>query len=188
MNSEATGDASIHDSPKFSERETRLTRHNVALGYAELMGRFRLPLFLTQTFANRSHPEAVGKAHRYTLALLNNDLHGKNWRRKGITGAQSILGIERHKSGYPHSHAVVGHPTVDLGALEHSALRAALRARCEAEWGFARLEVATSAAEVNAYVSKYVVKDGDLWISDHIETLNSPQLALTYPGLAGRRS
>ena len=155
-----------------------LTRRNVAAGYADLMGRYALPLFVTQTFAKRSHPEAVCKAHRYFLSLVNVELHGKNWRRKGIIGAQSIVGVERHKSGYPHSHAVVGHPDIDLGSDFHRPLRAALKARCEDEWGFARLEVASSAAEVNAYVSKYVVKDGDLWISDNIEALNSGQLSL----------
>jgi len=179
--SEATGYAPERHSKRFGERNPAalaLTRENVATGYADLMGRYALPLFLTQTFATRSHPEAVCKAHRFTIALLNNEIHGKNWRRKGELGAQSILGVERHKSGYPHSHAVIGHADIDLGAREFTCLRARLRTRCEEEWGFARLEVATSAAEVNAYVSKYVVKDGELWIADHIEALNTGQLSL----------
>lgn len=156
----------------------RLTRRNVAAGYADLMGRFSMPCFLTQTFARRSHPEGVVKAHRHAVSLLNVELHGNHWRRKGFIGAQSILGVERHKSGCPHSHAVIGHADLDLGADAYRPLRAALKARCEAEWGFARLDVASSAAEVNAYVSKYVVKDGELWISDNIAALNCGQLSL----------
>jgi hypothetical protein len=181
--SERTGYASEHSLRKFGEGSNPapagpLTRRVVAEGYAALMGRYALPLFVTQTFANRSHPEAVCKAHRYFVGLLNNALHGKNWRRKGVIGAQSILGVERHRSGYPHSHAVIGHADLDLGADEYQPLRIALKLRCEEEWGFARLEVASSAVEVNAYVSKYVVKDGELWISDHIEALNTGQLSL----------
>jgi hypothetical protein len=150
----------------------------VAEGYAELMSRFALPLFLTQTFGTRSHPEAVVKAHRHFLNLANCELHGTNWKRRGVVGAQSILGVERHKTGFPHSHAVIGHPDVDLGSAELSALRRTLRLTCEDEWGFAKLEVATSPAEVNAYVAKYVVKDGELTLSSRLEALNSGQLAL----------
>jgi hypothetical protein len=155
-----------------------MSRTAVAQGYASLMGRFAMPLFLTQTFVNRSHPEAVTKAHRYTLGLLNTELHGNNWRRRGIVGAQSIMGVERHKSGYPHSHAVIGHPDIDLGAPELSALRRTLRLTCEAEWGFAKLEIAKSPEHCNAYVSKYIVKDGEIVISDHVEDLNTGQLSI----------
>jgi hypothetical protein len=155
-----------------------MSRQAVALGYADLMGRFALPLFLTQTFTNRSHPEVVEKAHRHTLNLLNRELHGNNWKRRGVVGAQSIMGIERHKSGFPHSHAVIGHPDLDLGAKEFSALRRSLRVTCEAEWGFAKLEVAKSAAHCNAYIAKYVCKDGEICLTDKLADLNHGQLAL----------
>lgn len=152
----------------------------VSEGYAALMGRYSLPLFLTQTFERRSHPEAVAKAHRFTLGLLNRELHGNNWKRRGVVGAQSLLGIERHKSGFPHSHAVIGHPDIDLGAGELSALRRALRLTCEEEWGFAKLEVAKSAEHCNAYVAKYIAKEGEIVISDHLEALATGQLSLRH--------
>jgi hypothetical protein len=142
------------------------------------MGRYALPLFLTQTFRHRSHPEAVIKAHRYTMHLFNSELHGQNWRRKGVAGVQSLMGVERHKSGYPHSHAVLGHGDVDLGAGELSWLRRSIRLTCEEEWGFAKLEVAKSAAHCNAYVSKYIVKDGEIYISQRLEALNTGQLSM----------
>jgi hypothetical protein len=154
-----------------------ISRTDVASGYADLMGRFALPLFLTQTFTNRAHPETVEKAHRHTLNLLNRELHGNNWRRRGIIGAQSIMGIERHKSGFPHSHAVIGHPDLDLGAKEYSALRRSLRLTCEAEWGFSKLEVAKSPAHCNAYVSKYICKDGEIVLTADLQALHSGILA-----------
>lgn len=142
------------------------------------MARYTLPLFLTQTFTNRSHPEAVEKAHRHTLNLLNRELHGNNWRRRGVIGAQSMMGIERHKSGFPHSHAVIGHPDLNLGAKEYSALRRSLRLTCEAEWGFAKLEIAKSPAHCNAYIAKYVCKDGEICITEKLSALHTGLLAL----------
>lgn len=153
-------------------------RGDIAAGYAKLMATFTLPLFLTQTFANRSHPEAVEKAHRHTLNLLNRELHGNRWRQRGIVGAQSIMGIERHKNWFPHSHAVIGHPDLDLGAKEYSALRRALRLTCEEEWGFAKLEVAESQVATNEYVSKYVCKDGEICITDKLGALRTGLLSL----------
>ena len=150
----------------------------MVVGYAQLMGRFALPLFDTQTFVNRSHPENVLKAHRYKVALWNDELHGRNWRRKGVTGVQWVLGIERHKSGYPHSHAVLGHPDLDLGAAEFSALRRIMRLTAEAEWGFCKLEVAKSAEHVNGYVSKYIAKDGEIEFSPQVDCLVGGQLSL----------
>lgn len=158
-----------------------LNRRNVAEGYAALMARYAMPLFLTQTFGGRVHPESVTKAHRHTLNLLNREMHGNRWRQKGIAGAQSILGVERHKSGNPHSHAVIGHPDVDLSAPELSPLRRSLRLTFEAEWGITKLEVAKSAAHCNAYVSKYIIKDGDIVLSDRIEALATGQLSILGP-------
>ena len=155
-----------------------MSRAAVAEGYASLMGRFALPLFLTQTFEDRTHPEAVTKAHRYTCNLINRELHGNHWKRRGIVGVQSIMGIERHKSGWPHSHAVMGHPDVDLGAPDLSPLRRLIANTCYEEWGIAKLEVAKSREHCNAYVAKYIVKDGEIVLSEHLEDLTTGQLSI----------
>jgi hypothetical protein len=170
-----------------------MSRVQVAVGYAELMGRFSLPLFLTQTFTqpgNRlvegrrmwgspfTHPEAVVKAHRYTCNLINVALHGNHWKRRGIDGVQSILGIEKHKSGQAHSHAVLGHPDIDLGSPDLSVLRRDIRNMCYEQWGIATLEVAKSPEHCNAYVAKYIVKDGEIYLSDKLSALNTGQLSI----------
>lgn len=180
----------------------------VSAGYAALMGRYSLPWFHTQTFAfggpgdhrprqgtvaaliggtryarAGTHPEAVAKAHRHFLGMLNDELHGNHWRRRKIVGAQSVLGIERHKSGQPHSHAVIGHADLDLAAREFDCVRHALKQRCEKEWGYARVDVAKSQDDANAYVSKYIVKDGEIVISENIEALATGQLALLHSTL-----
>jgi hypothetical protein len=155
-----------------------MSRLAVAEGYASLMSRYAMPVFVTQTFENRAHPETVVKAHRHFLNLWNCELHGNHWKRRGIEGCQSILGVERHKSGQPHSHAVVGHPDLDLAAPEFSPLRRLMRLTCEDEWGFAKIEVAESQEHVNAYVSKYICKDGEIEISPRIESLGTGQLSL----------
>lgn len=155
-----------------------LSRSAVSQGYASLMGRFALPLLLTQTFENRTHPEVVGKAHRYFLNLFNRELHGNHWKRRGVIGCQSVLGIERHKSGWPHSHAVIGHPDIDLAAQEFASLRRSLKLESDFQWGWSKLEVAKSAAHANAYVSKYIVKEGEIVFSAHLAALATGQLSL----------
>jgi len=155
-----------------------ISRAAVAEGYASLMGRFALPLFLTQTFEDRTHPEAVAKAHRYTCNLINVELHGNHWKRRGIVGVQSIMGIERHKSGWPHSHAVMGHPDIDLGDRQLSPLRRQIANTCYEEWGICKLEVAKSLEHCNAYVAKYIVKDGEIVLSERLEELNTGQLSI----------
>jgi hypothetical protein len=168
------------------------------------MGRFALPLFHTQSFDRTTrdqagtvaamragpkmsgsryakggtHPEAVAKAHRHTLNLINRELHGNHWKRRGIVGCQSIQGIERHKSGFPHSHAVIGHPDIDLGAPELSVLRRDIRNVCYAEWGVNDLQVAKSSEHCKAYVAKYIIKDGEILLTDRLEALNTGQLSI----------
>lgn len=162
-----------------------MTPPGVAAGYAELMGRYALPLFVTQTFKNRSHPEAVAKAHRYFCNVYNRELHGNNWQRKGFAGLQSVLGIERHKSGWPHAHAVIGHPDLDIAGPDFAALRRSMQEFCTKEWGWSRVEVAKSTADCSIYVAKYVMKEGDIVISPRLEALATGQLSLRPASFGG---
>lgn len=155
-----------------------MTPSLVADGYAALMGRYALPWLCTQTFEDRSHPETVIKAHRHFLNLLNRELHGNHWKRRGITGAQSILGVERHKSGWPHSHAVIGHPDLDIGSAQYNALRRGLKLECDHQWGNSKVEVAKNPLHCNRYVAKYITKDGELEISPDLHSLATGQLSL----------
>lgn len=155
-----------------------LTRASVAAGYAEMMSRYALPLFYTQTFATRAHPETCTKALRYYVNCWNRELHGNNWRRRGVDGCQFIAGIERQGNGNPHSHTVLGHPDLDLASPHYAILRRNMREMATQEWGWAKLEVAKSRADCNGYVAKYVTKDGHIELSSNLESMATGQLAL----------
>jgi hypothetical protein len=72
----------------------------------------------------------------------------------------------------------MGHPDIDLGSSEFAPLRRQIANTCYAEWGIAKLEVAKSLEHCNAYVAKYICKDGEIVISDHLEALNTGQLSM----------
>lgn len=85
--------------------------------------------------------------------------HTFKWLRSGPRAVgrpvvAGFVGLERHKSGWPHAHAVLklagGFQKGDLAGMGQSWFR---------EHGYAKLEVPRSAGDVSAYVSKYVVKD-----------------------------
>lgn len=159
-----------------------MDRLAIANGYADLMARYAMPLFNTQTWDQKRHhpphPETVVKANRYFIGHVNDALHGRNWRRKGIIGCQFVVGVEPQKSGVLHSHSVIGHPDLELGADEYAPLRRDMQAWSEEQWGYARLTVAKSADAVNLYVAKYIVKHGEITISEKLEALANGQLSL----------
>jgi hypothetical protein len=113
--------------------------------------------------------------------LYNCELHGNHWKRRGIAGVQSVLGIERHKTGWPHSHAVMGHPDLDLASSEFASLRRAMKLEADYQWGWSKLEVAKSVTHCNLYVAKYITKDGEIVFSDRIAELATGQMSLRAP-------
>jgi len=88
--------------------------------------------------------------------------HAFRWLRQGpvavgrpVTAA--VVGIERHKSGWPHMHTLVKFPAgVQKGDL------AGMGQAWYREHGFAKLELPRSRDDVAIYVAKYVSKDIDV--------------------------
>lgn len=129
-------------------------------------------LFVTLTSEKQTHPESMLKRFRYCANHLSDHLYGRNWDRRGL-GVQWVCGLERTKQGWPHSHAVVRAPLVDT------------RNREQLDWGywqqwftktggFCWLEPIRSQADVLGYVTKYVVKDGELELSPNVELVQAP--------------
>lgn len=126
-------------------------------------------LFVTLTSEKQTHPEAMLKRFRYCMHTASDYLYGKNWQRRG-TGLQWLCGLERTKQGWPHSHGVVRFPHFDL-AGEQGRLQFPLSHwhKKFSEGGFAWLEIPRSQLAVVTYVTKYVVKDGELEWSPNCE-------------------
>jgi hypothetical protein len=127
-------------------------------------------LFVTLTSEKQTHPEAMLKRFRYCMNVASTHVYGRA-RKPNHPALQWLVGLERTKQGWPHSHAVVRFPLVDIRGPEG---RAVFDLAYWHKWmsetgGFAWLELPRSSAAVVAYVSKYVVKDGELVWSRNCE-------------------
>jgi hypothetical protein len=133
-------------------------------------------LFVTLTSSKRTHPEALHKRFRHCLHLVSDDLYGRAVTRRG-TPIEYVTGMERHRSGWPHSHHLVRMPGVDISdpaqfSLEH------WQKRLSETGGWVWLSVPRSQGDVVGYVTKYVTKEGDLVLSDNLSPCEDP-----YPSL-----
>lgn len=132
-------------------------------------------LFLTMTTESRSHPEAVLKRFRYCTHLANDAVYGRRWERRD-QGCQWVAGIERHKSWNPHLHAVLTFPDFDMaGEMGRTFFPVRpWQERFTETGGICRLDLVRSTEDVASYVSKYVVKDGELHWSRHVSFAQAP--------------
>ena len=132
-------------------------------------------LFVTLTSEKQTHPEAMLKRFRYCMHKASDHVYGRRWERRG-QGLQWVTGLERTKQGWPHSHAVVRFPGVDIRGQDG---RAIFDLGYWQRWmtdtgGYAWLELPRSEAAVVQYVTKYVVKDGELELSPTVEFAQVP--------------
>ena len=146
-------------------------------------------LFVTLTSEKQTHPEAMLKRFRYCTHKVNDHVYGRRWQRRA-EGLQWVAGIERTKQGWPHSHAVVRFPGRDIRGAEG---RNVFDLGYWQKWmsntgGYSWLELPRSEQAVVQYVTKYVVKDGELELSPSVEFAQAPghQLSLPGPRTAGQ--
>ena len=145
-------------------------------------------LFVTLTDPGFPHPETMLKRCRYFEAKVNDSLYGRGWQRKG-QGIETVTGIERQRRGSVHTHAVWRLPDHDVRDRQHFSLRYWQKFASDLG-GFAWLQVPRDSADVVAYVSKYVVKDGELVLSPSLNPARARTFARTLlaPASALRRS
>ena len=99
--------------------------------------------------------DIVARRFRYFTGEINKRLYGKRWIRKGA-GVWGAIATEKHISGYPHHHFIMG----------GEGLRAGLR-RLEIKdmwgnlFGFARVWDYQGEAAAR-YITKYVTKGGQV--------------------------
>lgn len=122
------------------------------------------------------HGEAADKAFRYFIDRINTDIYSKHWRKRWHAGVQWARGSEFHKDGRLHFHALLSAPTADLSQL---ASRYAWHEWWYREFGRNQIEQPRSQHDVAAYVSKYVVKDGEVDFSPNFGKWAPPKLDFT---------
>lgn len=151
-----------------------MPRHEVAEtlrgSWGQWIGGQPWDLFVTLTSEKQTHPEAMLKRFRYCMNKASDSVYGRRWSEKGL-GLQWVVGLERTKQGWPHSHAVVRFPGVSIRGPEGKAIfdLGHWQKRMTETGGFAWLEIPRSEQAVVQYVTKYVVKDGELELSPTVE-------------------
>lgn len=156
--------------------------------WADWIARQPWDLFVTLTSDKQTHPEAMLKRWRYCMNFIGRHLYGRN-RSPNDPTVQWLVGLERTKRGWPHAHALVRFPLFDIRGPEGRVL---FPLDYWHKWltdtgGFAWLELPRSPEATVAYVSKYVVKDGELHWSDNCEFSTPPgqQLLIAPVGRGG---
>jgi len=109
------------------------------------------------------HPETADKTFRLYVSKINRALYGPRWYKKGL-GVNWARGLEFQRRGTTHYHALFS-GTGELRRLTYMDLWNELA-------GFARIESPRDRQDVVRYISKYVVKGGEIdlggpWFSDH---------------------
>lgn len=122
------------------------------------------------------HAEAADKAFRYFVSSINREIYGRAWAARPHGGIQWARGSEFHKDGRLHFHALLSAPTADLSQL---ASRYAWHEWWYREFGRNQIEQPRSQHDVAAYVSKYVVKDGEVDFSRNFGQWTPPKLDFT---------
>lgn len=184
------GHAQLPDQPELYGQADSSIRD----AWAELLQRYPAHVFATLTFRpqkfwtdkhtgelqsrNRTgtngsmHPEAADKAFRYFIRKVNEEIYGDKWFKRWHYGLQWARGQEFHKDGRLHFHALISAPTDDLNRL---CSRYEWHEWWFREFGRNQIEQPRSQAQVAAYVSKYVVKDGDVDFSKNFGAWTPPR-------------
>jgi hypothetical protein len=117
------------------------------------LGRWTWQWFCTFTFREIVHPESADKRFRLFVSMVNRELYGTRWHKKGL-GVQWVWALEYQRRGVIHYHALVA-GVQDLRRLTWMDIWQELA-------GYARIEPIRDRTAVRRYVSKYVVKGGEL--------------------------
>ena len=132
---------------------TPLDREGLRDAWIALLGRWEWEWFCTFTFRDMVHPEAADKRFRVLISQANRVLFGTMWYKRN-QGLRWVRALEYQKRDVIHYHALMA-GVQDLRRLTWMD-------RWHELAGYARIESFESAAAVARYVSKYVVKGGEI--------------------------
>ena len=122
--------------------------------------------FCTFTFKTEIHPEAADKLYRVWINKLNRGIYGQRWRNREPYGVKHVRALEWQKRGVIHYHALianVGMESRDRWASEWQKLGEDSKA------GYIKIDqYDASRGGVEAYLSKYVTKGGQVDVSANL--------------------
>lgn len=138
-------------------------KHRIHDQWIEMLSRADWQWFVTFTFKEEIHPEAADKLYRVWINKLNIAIYGKRWRKHKPYGVKHARALEWQKRGVLHYHALItntGYEDRQHWADVWSKLGKDSKA------GFIKIDLYDySLGGVEAYISKYVTKDGEIDLS-----------------------
>ena len=138
----------------FTRDLSLLDKLELQNSYADfVMGLAQWKSFITLTFRDPVGPDVAYAKYRSMVALLNRRLFGKSYTRKvGHSYFSYCLGMEFQRRDVIHFHVLVDGP-VDYQLIQSWWNAAA---------GFVWIDKIDQVAACVSYVTKYMVKDGEL--------------------------
>jgi len=122
--------------------------------------------YATLTFKDEVSQGRAEKQFRRFIRIINETLHGKNYRVKGL-GVSWVKAIERQRRGVLHFHVLIGGDVWRLRRFtfmdvwRQGAFSSNGEKRFQAN-GFAKIEKYNCKLGARHYLSKYVSKGGEL--------------------------
>lgn len=147
-----------------TELHIRTIQQEAHKAYSQWLSAEKWDAFLTLTDPGLSHPEAMYKRTRYFMNQVNKSLYGKNYWKRG-QGIEHVIGLERQTRGSVHSHSLLRLPDHDSRDPSVFSLRHWQKVAQDLG-GHAWLEVPKDSFDVVNYVTKYVIKGGEIYLSE----------------------
>lgn len=138
-------------------------RNRLRVAWGEFIAQWPWEWFATFTFIHATHPERALKLFKVWCSKLSRQIYGPRWHKREPYGVNFVVAIEYHKSGQIHLHALifgVG-DTRRLTWMDHWHALDVLA-------GFPRIFAVVNNAAVSNYVTKYVTKGGDIYLSENL--------------------
>ena len=146
-----------------------LQSQEIAAVWSTWLSQLMFHLLLTVTSAKVTHPEAMQKRVAFIINTMNRHYYGRRWYRRPGQAISSVIAIERHKSGNPHAHALLRFPD----ELPFAFPREWWQNVASETGGFCKLEIPRAQGDVIDYCCKYVVKGGELVLSENFQPLSA---------------
>ncbi len=120
--------------------------------------------YVTLTFATVIHPESADKSFRKWILILNKEMYGNNFKRKGL-GCYWVRASEFQQRGALHYHLLMGNILPIIRRLSfmdiwHNKFK-----------GFSKIEKYDKERKATSYLTKYIMKDGDIEIGGNLDNV-----------------
>src|SRR2546427_12496440 len=132
-----------------------MRREDVRAGWVALLLQWKWDYFYTQTFREEVHPERAAKVFEVAMRKMARELFGAGWRR-GSDKLIWVRGTEYQQRDVLHYHVLLQGKGLDTWQWKNWSRW------CWEAMGFLKVEIPRSQSDVCAYLSKCVVRGGEI--------------------------